>query len=132
MTKWIAALALFTGVCVLAFGRLSAISLPAGVGEDDFRKLEQKWLDAASVPNLPTLNKMFSDEFMGTSFGGGVLSKHDVIPPVGVISPHMPKCSLKDSTVRIFGDTAVLMGEVEMQVPQKPETIRMTTVFQKH
>jgi hypothetical protein len=43
----------------------------------------------------------------------------------------MPKSVLKDSTVRIYGDTAVLMGEVEMQVPQKPETIRMTTVFQK-
>jgi hypothetical protein len=24
------------------------------------------------------------------------------------------------------------MGSVEMQVPQKPESIRMTTVFQKH
>ena len=34
--------------------------------------------------------------------------------------------------MRIFGDTAVLMGEVEMQVPQKAEDIRMTTVFQKH
>jgi ketosteroid isomerase-like protein len=75
---------------------------------------------------------MFSDDFMGTSFGGRVLSKHDVVPPEGVSAPHMPKSSLKDSTVRIFGDTAVLMGEVEMHVPQKPETIRMTTVFQKH
>jgi ketosteroid isomerase-like protein len=44
----------------------------------------------------------------------------------------MPPCILKDSTVRIFGDTAVLMGEVEMQVPQKAEGVRMTTVFQKH
>jgi ketosteroid isomerase-like protein len=44
----------------------------------------------------------------------------------------MPKSTLRDSTVHIFGDTVVLMGSVEMQVPQKPETIRMTTVFQKH
>jgi len=44
----------------------------------------------------------------------------------------MPKCALKDSTVRIFGDTAVLMGNIEMQVPQKAEEIRMTTVFQRH
>jgi ketosteroid isomerase-like protein len=44
----------------------------------------------------------------------------------------MPKCTLKDSSVRIFGDTAVVMGQVEMEVPQKPEEIRMTTVFQKH
>ena len=75
---------------------------------------------------------MFSDDFMGTSFGGRSLSKSDVVPPDGSTSIHMPKCSLKDSTVRIFGDTAVLMGEVEMQVQQKPEEMRMTTVFRKH
>ena len=39
---------------------------------------------------------------------------------------------MKDSTVRVFGNTAVLMGEVQMQVPGKAEEIRMTTVFQKH
>lgn len=131
MTKWVAALALITGICVLAFGRLSVGSSRTGVGEDDFRKLEQKWLDAASVPDIPTLSKMFSDDFMGTSFGGKVLSKHDVVPAAGAGANHMPQSSLKESTVRIFGDTAVLMGDVEMQVPQKPETIRMTTVFQK-
>ena len=69
---------------------------------------------------------------MGTSFGSGVLSKSDVIPPDGSTATHMPKCRLKDSTVRIFGDTAVLMGNVEMQAAQKPEAMRMTTVFQKH
>jgi hypothetical protein len=65
---------------------------------------------------------MFADDFMGTSFGGSVLSKSDVVPADGVTATHMPKSVLKDSTVRIFGDTAVLMGEVEMQVPQKAET----------
>lgn len=60
-----------------------------------------------------------------------MLSKNDVIPSSASDAPHMPKAALKDSTVRIFGDTAVLMGTVEMQVPQKAEQIRMTTVFQK-
>ena len=104
----------------------------ANPGEDDFRRLEQAWLDAAAVPDLPVLRKMFSDDFMGTSFGGGVLSKSDVVPAEGMQANHMPKCTLKDSTVRIFGDTAVLMGEVAMQAPQKAETIRMTTVFKKN
>jgi ketosteroid isomerase-like protein len=59
-------------------------------------------------------------------------AKNDVIPANGSHATHLPKSTLKDSTVRIFGDTAVLMGEVEMQVPDKAEDIRMTTVFQKH
>jgi hypothetical protein len=48
--------------------------------------------------------------FMGTSIGGGVLSKSDVVPANEMSPHHMPKSVLKDSTVRIFGDTAVLMG----------------------
>jgi ketosteroid isomerase-like protein len=55
-----------------------------------------------------------------------------VVPADGMSANHMPKCVLRESTVRIFGDTAVLMGDVEMQVPQKAEDVRMTTVFQKH
>jgi ketosteroid isomerase-like protein len=132
MRTWLAALGLVICISLLAFGRLSAPTSGATLGEDDFRKMEQAWLNAAAVPDLPALRKMFSEDFMGTSFGGGVLSKSDVVPAHGMSANHMPKCTLKDSTVRIFGDTAVLMGEVEMQVPQKAQEIRMTTVFQKH
>jgi len=64
-------------------------------GRRRFRKLEQAWLDAASVPDLPALRKMFSDDFMGTSFGGGVLSKNDVVPAEGVSANHFPKCDEK-------------------------------------
>ena len=132
MRTWLAAWGLVICISLLAFGRLVARTSTANMGEDDFRKLEQSWLDAASVPDLPVLRKMFSEDFMGTSFGGGVLSKNDVVPADGMSANHMPKCVLKDSTVRIFGNTAVLMGDVEMQVPQKAEDVRMTTVFQKH
>jgi ketosteroid isomerase-like protein len=132
MRTWLAALGLAICISLLAFGRLEARRSTANLGEVDFRKLEQAWLDAASVPDLPALRKMFSEDFIGTSFGGGVLSKNDVVPADGRSANHMPPCILKDSTVRIFGDTAVLMGEVEMQVPQKAEGVRMTTVFQKH
>jgi ketosteroid isomerase-like protein len=132
MRTWLAGFGLVICISLLAFGRPSARATASSMGEDDFRKLEQAWLDAASVPDLPALRKMFSDDFMGTSFGGGVLSKSDVVPADGITATHMPKCLLKNSTVKIFGDTAVLMGDVEMQVPQKAEDIRITTVFQKH
>lgn len=131
MKPWLAALALVACILLLAFAHMNAQPSATVPSEDDFRKMEQAWLDAASVPDLPALQKMFSDDFMGTSFGGGVLSKSDVVPPQASAN-HLPKSTLKDSTVRIFGDTAVLMGHVEMEVPQKPEDIRMTTVFQKH
>jgi ketosteroid isomerase-like protein len=120
-------------LCLLAFGRPSAATLPANMTDDDFRKLEQNWLDAAAKPDLRALQKMFSDDFMGTSFAAaGVLSKDDVVPPDGSTASHLPKSTLRNSTVRIFGDTAVLMGSVDMEGPQKSQETRMTTVFQKH
>jgi ketosteroid isomerase-like protein len=133
MTRWSVACALVLCICALAFSRLSARPSATKASEDDIRKLEQTWLDAASAPDLPALRRMFAEDFMGTSFGGdNVLSKDDVVPADGTNAPHMPKATLKNSTVRIFGDTAVLMGHVEMQVPNKAEEIRMTTVFQRH
>jgi hypothetical protein len=132
MRTSLVALAVVICISLVALGRRNAHASTSNMGEDDFRKMEQAWLDAASVPDLPTLRKKVSEDFMGTSFGGGVLSKHDVVPADGITATHMPKSVLKDSTVRSFGDTAVLMGDVEMQVPQKAEDIRMTTVFQKH
>ena len=131
MKIWIGVLTLLACISLLAFANPHVRPSTTTLTEDDFRKLEQVWLDAASVPDLPALQKLFSDDFMGTSFGGGVLSKNDVVPPSGGSANHFPKCTLQNSTVRIFGDTAVLMGEVQMQVPKKPEDVRMTTVFQR-
>lgn len=132
MKAWIGILSLLACVSLVAFANPLIRPSTTTLTEDDFRKLEQVWLDAASVPDLAVLQKLFSDDFMGTSFGGGVLSKNDVVPPAGVNANHLPKCTLQNSTVRIFGDTAVLMGEVQMQVPQKPQDMQVTTVFQKH
>jgi hypothetical protein len=131
MKKSLILLALASCFSLVAFSRPGVGSSKGSPSEDDFRKMEQNWLNAAAVPDLPTLRKMFSDDFMGTSFGAGVLSKNDVVPPDGISANHMPKSVLRDSTVHIFGNTAVLMGTVEMQVPKKPEQIRMTTVFQQ-
>jgi ketosteroid isomerase-like protein len=131
MRIWLAVLGLVGCCCLLAFANSHASNSPANMTEDDFRKLEQSWLDAAAAPDLPALRKLFADDFIGTSFGGGVLSKDDVVPPGGMSSNHMPKSTLGDSTVRIFGDTAVLMGSVEMHAGEMNEEIRMTTVYQK-
>ena len=98
--------------------------------QDEIRKLEQRWLDAAAVPDLPVLRSMFANDFMGTAFGPKVLSKNDIIPRQGPVQNHLPKCSLTSSTVRVFGDTAVLIGDVQPEDANE-EGYRVTTVFQK-
>ena len=91
MKLWLAALGLIGCFCLIAVARPNAASASANMTEDDFRKLEQNWLDAEAVPDLPTLRKMFADDFMGTSFGGGVLGKDDVVPADGEPANHFPK-----------------------------------------
>jgi len=132
MKPWTGVVFLFVCLAIVAFARPYAHPSIANLNEDDFRRLEQTWLNAAAIPDLPALRNHLSDDFMGTSFAGGVLSKSDVVPPDGIQANHMPNCVLHDSTVRIFGDSAVLMGEVGMQAPHKSELVQMTTVFQKH
>ena len=48
---------LFVGVAIAGFGRPHSSASPTTVTEDDFRRLEQAWLNAASTPDLPGLAK---------------------------------------------------------------------------
>ena len=133
MRTWLTAIGLVGCFCLVAFGHPNVPT--SQMTENDFRNLEQKWLDAAAVPDLPALRKMFADDFMGTAFGPNVLSKTDVIPPDGSSAAHLPKSVLQNSTVHIYGDTAVLMGGVNEPDASQPGKstggFRITTVFQK-
>jgi uncharacterized protein YigA (DUF484 family) len=97
--------------------------------QTELLQLEQQMLDSASAPDLPTLRKMLADDFMGTAFGPRVLSKTDIVPPDGTTANHLQKLTLGQSTVRVYGDTAVLMGAAQAADPG--DNIRITTVFQK-
>lgn len=128
MKHLLAFAALITSLCPLAITQSNS---PSANVQDEVRKMEQRWLDAAAVPDLPTLRSMFASNFIGTAFGPQVLSKEDVVPPDdNPGSNHLPKSTLKDSTVRVFGDTAVLVGDVQPEDP-KQAGLRVTTVFQR-
>lgn len=127
MKKWLAGVTL--AICTVGMAVSQSNSSDDAAGAN-LLKLEQQWLDAAAAPDLPALRKLISDEFMGTAFGPNILSKTDIVPADGSTANHMPKCSLVNPTVKVFGDTAVLMGNL------KPEGaseygFRVTTVFQK-
>lgn len=97
--------------------------------QTELRQLEQQMLDSAAAPDLPTLRKMLADDFMGTAFGPRVLSKTDIVPPDGTNANHLHKLTLDQSTVGVYGDTAVLMGTAQASDPG--DNTRITTVFQK-
>jgi uncharacterized protein DUF4440 len=113
-------------VCLLIAVRPIAATPNA---EDEITKLERGWLTAEANSDMPTLRRLIADEFMGTAFGPSVLTKADVVPSDGG-GNRMPKSLLQESTVRVFGDTAVLMGSIVSE-GTGAGGMRVTTVFQK-
>jgi len=125
----------FRSVAMLvAAGLIAAVQVtPKGLPQDSktddaVLQLVQTWLSAESEGDTTTLDKLIADDFLGNGPGGNILNKADIVPPGGGERPKMPKSSLKESTVRVYGNTAVVMGSVAQEVPPQPG-FRFTLVF---
>ena len=79
--------------------------------EEQVKQLEREWLTADAKGDAATLRRIISDDFIGSSFDGGVLFKDDIIPQ-GSGPGGFAGATPNEPTVRIFGDTAVLMGSI--------------------
>ena len=118
----------------LLFCSLALIAKPnpsTDKAEDQIVQTERAWLAAEASDDLPALRGIVADDFIGTAFGPNVLTKTDIVPPEGASSNRIAKSSLRESTVRVYGDTAVLIGNVVNDDPKQPGNLRVTTVFQK-
>jgi len=115
-------------VVVCSFVLLARSNAPKP--EDQIVQLERDWLAAEASADMPTLERLIADDFMGTAFGPGILTKSDIVPSGGDNANRLPKSFLEESTVHVFGDTAVLMGWV-LADDKKLGGLRVTTVFQK-
>jgi len=121
-------------VMLVAAGLVAAASVaPKGLPQDSKRDdailaLVQTWLNAEAEGDSATLDKLIADDFLGNGPGGNILNKTDIVPPGGGERPKMPKSILKESTVRVYGNTAVVMGSVAEGTPPQPG-FRFTLVF---
>jgi ketosteroid isomerase-like protein len=97
--------------------------------EDQVAQLERDWLTADGKGDLVSLRRIIADDFIGSSFDGSLLSKDDIIPQTGGPGG-FAGATPGETTIRVFGDTAVLMGVITPTGPQ-PKTIRVTLVCQK-
>jgi hypothetical protein len=96
--------------------------------DDTVLNLVQTWLNAESQGDSAALDKLIADDFMGTGPGGNILNKRDIVPAAGEERPRMAESHVKDSVVRLYGETAVVMGSVEYKTLSQPG-FRFTLVF---
>lgn len=106
-------------------------AVAAARAEDELISVVREWLAAEQSGNRAALDKIIADDFVGSAFGGNVISKSDLLPPDGVDGPRFPKSILKEATARAFGLTGVVMGRIGMENPTQPGHFRFALVFLK-
>lgn len=89
-----------------------------------------QWLDAEAHNDTAALGRLIADDFIGTAFGGHIVTKDDIVPRESSAEGRFPKSTLKESTFRLFGNTGVVMGQIALD-SQPNSTIRFTVVFMK-
>ena len=96
--------------------------------EDQIAQLERDWLAADAKGDAASLRQLIADDFIGSSFNGSLLTKQDIIPEAGHPGG-FTGASTGETQVRVFGDTAVLMGTIDSA--NASQHTRVTLVCQK-
>jgi ketosteroid isomerase-like protein len=99
--------------------------------EDQVTQLERDWLAADAKGDRAALRRIISDDFIGSSFDGGLLNRGDIIPEGPSEPGGFAGATLGETNVRVFGDTAVLMGIINTAGAPQPKPIHVTLVCQK-
>jgi hypothetical protein len=108
------------------FAQTATTAAPAASAEDQIIQLTQRWLAAGHSADPEVLDALESEDFIATTPSGDVVTKSDLMPDPGS-SNRLPKFSLADTTVRVHGDTAVLMARLVGE--EGGPTLHATNVF---
>jgi hypothetical protein len=128
MQRWYVVILLTLALSLLA---ATQSATPLARTEDQLIQIERDWLAAEATGDTARLRPLFDEGFIATGPGGNLLTRDDLLPLQNSPENHLPKSTLEECTVKVFGDAAVLMGRVAVQDPQYPMQFRITTVFQK-
>ena len=122
-------LILIVGLAAMLSSAQGQNTITSSGTEEQVRQLERDWLAADGKGDVASLRQIIADDFIGSNFQGQVLSKHDIVPehagPGGFAG-----ATPGDTNVRVFGDTAVLMGVINT-VGGPGKQVHVTLVFQK-
>ncbi|MGA9343405.1 MAG: nuclear transport factor 2 family protein [Rhodanobacteraceae bacterium] len=93
------------------------------VAKAQIAELEQRWIDAAVTGDRRALKTILADDFIDVSAKGEIRGKSDVIGHPAT-SRNVTQ-SIKDLTVRVWGDTAVATGVNRVHSTDKGWTVEV-------
>ena len=77
--------------------------------EDEIIALEVRRCNATSTGDLQALHDILADDYLHVTGGGSIMNKADYLAWVKQLPRHHQRGGL---TVRLYGDTAVVVGEL--------------------
>ena len=104
--------------------------ISTGNPEDQVAQVERDWLAADAKGDAGRLRQIIADDFIGSTFDGGLLNKDDIIPE-GSGPGGFAGATPGETTVRVFGDTGVLMGVINTAGKAQAKQVHVTLVCQK-
>lgn len=116
---------------LMAFVLVGAAS-PIAIGqtkkpkaEQALLKLQREWLDAYQKHDAAALERIEADNFTLTEADGKVTTKAEDVASIRNAKPPQPDDSfdVEDAKVRLYGDTAVLIGRVILKYRNKGQMV---------
>lgn len=109
---------------------ISAQTTASVTPEDQVAQLERDWLAADAKGDSAAFDRIVADDFIGSAFNGTMLTKQDIMPQGG--NPGgLAGATPSDTSVRVFENTAVLIGFLIKGNVANPTRTRVTLVCQK-
>jgi ketosteroid isomerase-like protein len=111
---------------------LAGAALSAAIGqtrnpkvEQELLKLQREWLDAYQKHDAAALERIEADDFTLTEADGKVTTKAEDVASIRNAKPPQPDDSfdVEDVRVRLYGDTAILMGRVILKYRNKGQMV---------
>lgn len=93
--------------------------------ERELLKLQRQWLDAYQKHDAAALERIEADDFSLTESDGKVTTKAEDVASIRNAKPPQPDDSFDatDVKVRLYGDTAVLIGRVVLKYRNKGQLV---------
>jgi ketosteroid isomerase-like protein len=93
--------------------------------EQELLKLQRQWLDAYQKHDAAALERIEVDDFTLTESDGKVTTKAEDVASIKNAKPPQPDDSfdVEDVKVRLYGDTAVLIGRVILKYRNKGQMV---------
>lgn len=81
----------------------------------EIEALEQQWRQATVTNNIGEMSRLLADDYVGITSNGTVENKQQALAQRSAGTVRITKLEITDTRVRVYGDTAVVTSQAELE-----------------